>query len=112
MTRSIQVDTWMKYLEQRMRYAVKDQLFHAFEGLWKQDLDEWLVSWCGQSLFVASQVWYSASVKATHLSAEAMLYEARRLERDVDSNADAVSQRSKASQASKAVTSNAAEEES
>jgi dynein heavy chain len=105
MTRGgVQVDTWLKFLEQRMKQAVKDGLFHAYEGHWKQDTDEWVGAWCGQALFVASQIWYSASIKAVHTGVEQARDEARRLDRGTDHDDDAVSQVSRASKASKAVS--------
>ena len=68
MTRNISVDNWLRYLEQRMEETVKNAVFLTFEGLDKQEFEEWVQSWPGQALYVSSQIWFTMRVQSIFAS--------------------------------------------
>lgn len=65
-TKHTPVDSWLKYLEVRMKESVKDALFNTFEQMDLQEFEEWVASWPGQALFLSSQIWYSMRVEAIY----------------------------------------------
>mmetsp|Transcript_42572 Transcript_42572/g.65297 ORF Transcript_42572/g.65297 Transcript_42572/m.65297 type:complete len:164 (+) Transcript_42572:276-767(+) len=65
-TRRMNVDSWLKGLENSMVLTMKDQLFLCYEhmGLPETEFEDWVKAWPGQATFLCSQVWFTMKIQS------------------------------------------------
>lgn len=61
---NMHVDNWLNFFELEMVRTLKHFVFHAFRHQDQQGLQEWIASWPGQAVYVASEVWFGKKVHA------------------------------------------------
>lgn len=49
-----------------MKESVKNQVFLTFEAMDKEEVPDLVNNWCGQALYLCSQIWYTMRVNCIH----------------------------------------------